>query len=127
MLDTFSALLFAILAAAAAVFQIALVLGAPFGEFTLGGKYRGRLPRLIRLVPAFSAVLLCGFAVVVVARAGIAFPEMSGPSRVLVWFVVAYCAVGAFANFFTPSRRERAVWLPAVLFMLASSLIVAIA
>lgn len=126
MLAPVSAIFFAILAAAVTVFQTALVIGAPLGEFTLGGKYRGSLPPAIRLMPALSAVLLCGFAVVVVARAGIAFPELSGSSRVLTWLVVAYCAVGVVANFFTPSKRERAIWLPVVLLMLITSLIVAI-
>lgn len=126
MLATISALFFAILAVAVTVFQAALVFGAPLGEFTLGGKYRGRLPAAIRVVPALSALLLCGFAVVVLARAGIAFPELSGSSPVLTWLVVAYCALGVVANFFTPSRRERVVWLPVVLLMLITSFIVAI-
>lgn len=126
MLATISALLFVTLVAAVTVFQVALVLGAPLGEFTLGGKYRGRLPAAIRLVPALSALLLCGFAAVVVARAGLAFPELSGPAPVLIWLVVAYCAVGALANFFTPSQRERAIWFPVVLLMLITSFIVAV-
>lgn len=125
MLNTIAAQLFALLAAAAVVFQVALMCGAPLGEFTLGGKYPGRLPLTIRLMPAFSGILLSGFALVVVARAGLAFPALAASSRLLVWFVVAYCAVGVVANYFTPSRRERLVWLPVVLLMLVTSITVA--
>ena len=125
MFVTLAALFFALLAAAVVLFQFALICGAPFGQITLGGKYPGRLPPIVRLVPAFSAVLLCGFALVVVARAGIGWPALAASSRTLVWFVVAYCAAGVLANFFTPSRHERRVWLPVVLLMLVSSSIVA--
>lgn len=125
MLASISALGFAVLAAAVTAFQLALAFGAPWGEFTLGGKYPGRLPPSMRFVPVLSAVLLCGFAAMVLARAGLAFSALSTSARTLVWVVVAYCAVGVAANYFTPSRRERAVWLPVVLLMLISSVTVA--
>lgn len=125
MLSTLAAHSFSLLAAAVVAFQIALVCGAPFGDITLGGKYRGSLPLRVRVVPAFSACLLAGFAVVVAARAGLAFPALAAVSRTLVWIVVAYCVVGVFANFFTPSPRERKVWLPVVSLMLLTSVIVA--
>lgn len=126
MLTTMSALGFAVLAAFVIAFQLALAFGAPWGELTLGGKYPGRLPPAMRLVPILSGGLLCGFAVLVLARAGLAFSGLSASSRPLVWIVVAYCTVGVAANFFTPSRRERALWLPVVLLMLISSAIVAL-
>jgi uncharacterized membrane protein SirB2 len=126
MLSTISALTFSFLAAAVTAFQLALACGAPWGEFTLGGKYPGRLPKRMRLVPVLSGLLLIGFVVVILARAGLAFSGLAENSRALVWFVVAYCAVGVFANYFTPSRRERAVWFPVVLLMLMASAIVAL-
>ena len=125
MLITLAALFFALLAAAVVVFQVALVCGAPWGEWTLGGKYAGPLPRRIRPVAALSAVLLMGLSMGVVARAGVAFPAWAASSQVLAWFVVGYCVVGVLANYFTPSRRERMVWLPVVLLMLVTSTIVA--
>jgi hypothetical protein len=125
MLGTLAALSFALLSAAVVAFQIALVCGAPFGEMTLGGKYRGSLPLRVRVVPAVSACLLAGFAVVVAARAGLAFPAFAATSRTLVWIVIAYCAVGVLANYFTPSPRERMVWLPIVSLLLLTSVIVA--
>ena len=121
-----AAVLFAVLSGVVIAFQIALALGAPWGEFTLGGRHRGVLPGAWRLVPVFSAVLLAGFVVVVFARAGIGFEPWRDVAHPLVWVVVGYSAVGCIANAVTPSARERRIWLPVVALMLASSLVVAL-
>jgi len=119
-----AAILFAFSTALAVGFQIALACGAPWGEFTLGGKYQGQLPRHIRLIPLLSSVLLIGFASIVVARSGLAFAHISAASHGWICVVVGYCVLGAIANTITPSRRERAVWLPVLIVMLVSSTIV---
>jgi hypothetical protein len=126
MIATISACIFMVLVVAVVAFQVALALGAPLGEFTLGGKYPGRLPANMRIVPVISGVLLSGFIVVVLARAGLAFSELAASSRLMVWFVVAYSGAGVLANYFTPSKRERRLWLPVVLLMLIASTIVAL-
>lgn len=123
MLTQLAAVVFTLLTAVAIVFQAALVFGAPWGELTLGGKYRGKLPFAARILPVLSIVLLAGFAAVVLGRAGLAFAPVSSPIR--VWIVVGYCALGAVANFITPSRRERALWFPVLLVLLGCSLVVA--
>ncbi|MEI7444661.1 MAG: hypothetical protein WCK28_07210 [Burkholderiales bacterium] len=125
---TVAAIVFALLALVVAAFQLALVVGAPWGEFTLGGRWRGALPPAVRAIPLVSAVLLIAMAVVVAVRAGLfADPTFSASAAAgWTWAVVAYCAVGSIANAATPSRRERMLWLPVVLGMLASSLIVAL-
>jgi hypothetical protein len=120
------ALLFGALSLAVATFQVALVLGAPWGEYTLGGRWRGALPAAVRVLAGLSAALLVFSAAVVAARAGVAFPSMAGLASTWVWVVVAYCALGSIANAFTPSRRERMIWLPVVLGMLVLSLVVAL-
>lgn len=120
----FAAILFTLLTAVAVVFQLALALGAPWGEFTLGGKYRGQLPRRVRIIPVVSAVLLVGFGLVVLAHAGLGFANIKAEARWMIWVVIGYCALGAVANFITPSRRERALWLPVLVLMLGSSAVV---
>lgn len=100
-------------------------MGAPWGEYTLGGKWRGRLPPNVRVAPLLSFVLLCGFSAVILARANIAFAPLREWAQWLAWIVVGYCVLGSVANTITPSRRERLLWLPVVLVMLAASLIVA--
>ena len=44
------AYLFFALSVFIAAFQLALAFGAPLGEFTLGGKYPGKLPPKIRVL-----------------------------------------------------------------------------
>jgi hypothetical protein len=127
MSNNFAAILFAVLAGVSAVFQVALAFGAPWGEFTLGGKYRGQLPRAARIIPIASAVLLVGFALIVLARAGLAFANMRAASDGLIWVVVGCCALGTIANSITPSPRERALWLPVLVLMLWTSTLVGMA
>lgn len=122
-----AALLFVAASCVVGAFQIALALGAPWGELTLGGRWRGSLPLVVRLIPLLSVVLLACFCAVLLARAGLALPQYGSLSRTLVWFVVAYCTLGSIANAATPSKRERKLWLPVVLSMLTSSLVVAMA
>jgi hypothetical protein len=122
-----AALLFALLAGGVGVFQLALVLGAPWGEFTLGGRWPGRLPASGRWLAALSLMLLVVFSVLILARAGLGLglAGLEAWSRPGAWVVVAYCALGSVANVMTRSRRERRLWLPVVLCMLGLSLVVA--
>jgi hypothetical protein len=121
-----AATVFIVLASSAAAFQLALIAGAPWGELTLGGKFPGRLPGRIRPLALLSTALLSSFALIVAARAGLILPDWQGRARPLSWGVVAYCALGVLANGFTPSRKERLLWLPVVAVMFVSSLLVAL-
>ena len=118
----FSANVFSVLTAAVAAFQLALVGGAPWGALTQGGRFVGALPSSARAIAAFSALLLLAFIGIVRAHASAVqaprFPRA-------IWVVVAYCALGILANAITPSVRERALWLPVVIVMFATSLHVA--
>ena len=125
MLTAIAAILFTALAAFVAAFQLALVVGAPWGEVTLGGRYRGALPARMRIAALFSAILLTGFAVIVLARAELAFVGLRSLSSKLVWAVAAYCLAGSVLNYITPSKRERALWFPVVVAMLVCCLCVA--
>jgi hypothetical protein len=124
MLTNIAAHVFTTLAILVVAFQIALAMGAPWGHLTMGGKFQGKLPQRMRGVAVFSAVLLVVFALIVETRAGFLFPQFYALSKGLIWVVVAYCALGVVMNAITPSKSERALWLPVVLGMLACSLIV---
>ena len=122
MSHAFSANVFSVLAAGVVTFQLALVAGAPWGALTQGGRYLGALPPSARAIAALSALLLLAFVGTVRAHASATraprFPRA-------VWVVVAYCALGVLANAVTPNAWERALWLPVVILMFASSLHVA--
>lgn len=125
MISTFAAYVFAALTATAILFQLALAAGMPWGIFAWGGKFPGRLPGYMRIASVASSLLLLTLGGVVLARAGIALPNWQLSSQTLVWAVVAYCALGVIANAITPSPRERIIWLPVTLLLLASSIVVA--
>jgi hypothetical protein len=99
----YAALLFTLVAVGVCIFQFALVLGAPWGKFTLGGRWQDRLPPKIRLIPVASLILLGFFCLVILARVELAFPALHELSRPFTWFVVFYCAFGSVANAITPS------------------------
>ncbi len=119
------ALLFAALSAIVSAFQLALAMGAPWGEFTLGGKWRGSLPGKARIIPLISIVLLGLFAAIILAGADIAFDQLKEYSKPLTWVVVGCCTIGTVANAIMASKRKRKIWLPVALLMLLISLAVA--
>jgi len=113
-------------AAIVTLFQLGLVAGAPCSFLTQGGTHPGRLPVPARAGAAASAVLVTGFAISVLARAGTAFPGLRSVSHVAVWVVVGFSALSVVANAASRSRAVRAVWLPVGLALLGASLVVAL-
>jgi hypothetical protein len=120
-----AALVFAFATSVVAAFQFALALGAPWGSLAMGGAFPGQYPPPMRAVAVVMALLLMLMAGVVLSRAGVALPRWSRASRWLVWVIVAYSVVGTVLNLITPSGGERLLWVPVVLIMLLSSLVVA--
>lgn len=122
----FAAIVFSALSVFVILFQLALVFGAPWGEWTLGGKWRGVLPARVRLIPIISMGMIAFFVAIVLARAGIGMLTLSDWSQKGIWIVVAYCALGLIANAATPSIRERRLWVPVLVVLLSSSLYLAL-
>ena len=118
---------FTLLSLMVVIFQIALAMGAPWGERAWGGRYIGVLPLGMRIASMFSAVLICTFAVVIQVRAGNILPEYHNLSRPLSWVVVGYGSIGVVMNAVTPSKKERNLWLPIVLLLFITSCAVALA
>lgn len=121
-----SSRVFGVAALLVVAFQLALVLGAPWGGLTWGGRFPGVLPPAMRALAGVSVLLLLGFLWVVRARAGLLGSRAQRRSRAAIWGVVAYSALGLLANAVTPSVWERRLWLPVVVMMLATSLRVAL-
>lgn len=121
-----SAITFVVLSAFTIGFQIALGLGAPWGKFTLGGKYPDVLPVKARLIPVLSTVILALFAAIVLTRAGFMRPDLLEPSRIAIWLPVTYMALGLGLNSISKSKPERRLWVPVILVMLVCALVVAL-
>jgi hypothetical protein len=121
-----AAWLYALVSAVVIAFQLALTAGAPWGRFAMGGQFPGTLPPSLRIAVFVQATVLGVFALVVLSRAGAAWPSGARVSGRLVWAVVTVSAVSLLLNLITPSAGERAIWAPAAALLLASSTIVAV-
>ena len=102
-------------------FQIALILGAPWGRVTQGGQTEGPLPTSGRLVAAASIFLLVGMALAVLSVDG-GWPNW--PSWT-IWVALAVNAVSMVLNWITPSKEERRLWGPimTVMFLLVVAVV----
>lgn len=123
---TFAAYLFSILIAFVVGFQLALALGAPWGELAMGGKFSGRLPPAMRIAALVQIVLLVFIALIVLTRAGVILGEFSSLSKSLIWAVVVFSLIGAILNTITPSKKERMLWAPVSLVLLICATCVAV-
>ncbi len=112
-----AAQVYAALAAVVILFQIALILGAPWGHLTQGGFHPGVLPLQQRLMAAASVVLLAGMAFVVLSHAGVLARQPW--SKVAMWGVVVMGVLSVVMNLATPSAPERMIWAPVTVVMLA--------
>jgi hypothetical protein len=109
-----------VLLAALAVFQLALVAGAPLGRFAWGGGSTV-LPTRLRVGSAVS-VLIYAVIAWVVAEA-----VREGGSDIGIWVLTAYFALGVVMNAASRSRSERMVMTPVVLLLAACCLVIALA
>jgi hypothetical protein len=119
-------MVFCIFGSVAAVFQLALAAGAPFGSFAMAGKFPGQFPFAMRIAAFVQAVVLMLLTVVVGARADLIFPQWRFLSERLCWGVVVFSALGLMMNLITPAKWERIIWAPVAAVLFASSFVVAI-
>jgi hypothetical protein len=103
---------------ALALFQIALVAGAPLGRFAWGGQHRV-LPTAYRVGSAVS-VLLYGIIAWLVWRA------VDQPDDPWIWVITGYFGLGVLMNAASRSRAERLVMTPVALLLALGCLVVAL-
>ncbi len=108
------------------LFQAALILGAPWGEYTMGGIYPGKLPARMRAAAAVQIVILLLFASIAASRAGIALAGFHNASRTGIWIVTAFFVLGTVMNLASRSRKERALMGPMNAVALVCSFLTAI-
>lgn len=111
--------------ALAIAFQLALMFGAPWGAYAMGGAFPGRLPPTMRVAAGVQACFLAGLAAVVLDRTG--FPAgVPYLGEWAIWGVVGVSVASLILNLVTPSKGERAVWAPVATVMVLTSAMVAI-
>ena len=109
-------------------FQVALVLGAPWGEYTQGGGTSGALATSGRVVAAVSCLLQVLMAGAILARAGLGPLRRLSPRvvTVLAWVTTVLAALTVVLNLITRSSAERNLWAPVsiVLLLLVTTVMV---
>ncbi len=103
-----------VLLAALAVFQLALVGGAPLGRFAWGGQHVV-LPTRLRIGSAVSVVLYVLFALLLLQAAGAVTVLPTRVGEVGLWVLTGYLVLGVALNAVSRSRPERLVMTPVAL------------
>ena len=122
-----AALIQAVIALGVAIFQIALVAGAPLGEYTMGGQHPGKLPGQFRVTAAVSAIIMVAQSGHFLAQAGILNPALSpGQNAIVNWFWFGFAVLGLIVNSISRSKKERNTWVPVLLVSAICTLLVAL-
>jgi hypothetical protein len=124
---TTAALVQVVIVLGVVVFQVALVAGAPWGEYTMGGRNIGRLPNSLRVGAAVSAVIMLAQAGHYLAQAGV-LPRLVDPSwnTVVNWVWFGFTIAGVIVNAISRSKKERNTWVPVLLVSAVCTLLVAL-
>lgn len=106
----------------AILFQIGLVIGLPWGEYTMGGYSIGVLPRNKRIAAGFSIIVLLLISYIVIDYSAI-FGEQKLHSG-FVWLVTGFFILSFTMNTITRSKKERQLWQPITFALLILSLLI---
>ena len=110
-----------------AMFQLALVLGAPMGEYAFGGQNPGKLPNRFRIASSFSFAILLALAGHYFAQAGVFTPALpADPNSVVNWLLVGFYGLGLIMNSISRSKKERQMWVPVLLLSVVLAIVVAL-
>ena len=120
-----AAVIYAILMSIVMLFQLALTLGVPWGEASMGGKFKGKYPPKMRVVSFVNMLVLWFIMIVVLIRSGLMVPEFQPDVRITFWFALGFTVLSAIMNWMTPSKIERNIWGPVTAIQLVCILIIA--
>ncbi len=112
---------------ALALFQLAIVLGAPLGEYAFGGQRIGVLPPGFRVASFFSMVLALAIAGHYLAQLGL-LSQLLAPdlNQIANWGLVGFAALSALANNITRSQKEKRLWGGPTVAVLIAAVVVAL-
>ncbi len=126
MLDAFASGFLVFAFTATALFQLALVFGAPMGEYAYGGQMPGKLPIPYRVASAVSFLLLLAIAGHYLAQLGLVPKLLSDDLNQWVnWGLIGFAALAAVMNNITRSVKEKRLWGSTTIAMLIAAIVVA--
>ena len=127
MLDAFASGFLVFAFTATALFQLALALGAPMGEYAYGGQLPGKLPIVYRISSAFSFLLMLAIAGHYLAQLDLVPKFLSADLNQLAnWGLVGFATLAAVMNNITRSKKEKQLWGSTTIAMLIAAVIVAL-
>ena len=127
MLDAFAAGFLVFAYVATALFQVAIVLGAPLGEYSYGGQNPGVLKLPFRIASVFSALVMFAVAGHYLAQLGIFTPLLDPAGNSIAnWGFAVFAGLSAIANNITRSQKEKRLWGGTTIAMLLAAVIVAV-
>ena len=127
MLDAFAAGFLVFAYVATALFQIAIVLGAPLGEYAYGGQNPGILKLPFRIASVFSALVMVAIAGHYLAQLGVFTPLLDQAGNSIAnWGFAVFAGLSAIANNITRSQKEKRLWGGTTIAMLLAAVIVAV-
>ncbi|MDH4397685.1 MAG: hypothetical protein QE275_03820 [Actinomycetota bacterium] len=126
MLEAFASGFLVFAYTATALFQLALVFGAPMGEYAYGGQMPGKLPIPYRVASAVSFLLLLAIAGHYLAQLGLVPKLLSDDLNQWVnWGLIGFAAAAAVMNNITRSVKEKRLWGSTTIAMLIAAIVVA--
>ena len=121
-----AAIIFTGLIALLAIFQLALVFGAPLGRFAWGGQ-NDVLPTRLRRGSIFAILLYVAFSIILLSASGIITIAVLEPvGGLLCWMIVVYLSFGVVMNALSRSKPERFVMTPVAAILAVCALVVAL-
>nr|WP_211160245.1 hypothetical protein [Microbacterium sp. MF43] len=107
-----------------ALFQLALILGAPLGRYAWGGQHRV-LPARLRVGSAVSILIYALIALIAWDRVG-AIELFGEPfAEIAMWVIFGYFVLGIFLNAASRSKPERLVMVPVAVVLAVLSFFIA--
>ena len=107
-LEQIAAILYTLIIVLVVLFQFCLIFGAPWGQFTQGGRYEGSLPVTGRFAALLSVPILICMGASSTSAAGLA-PNWAGWTA---YAAIVMQALSTTFNWITPSQKERLLWGP---------------
>jgi uncharacterized membrane protein len=127
LLDQFAAGFLVLSFISLALFQLAIVLGAPLGEYAYGGQQTGVFPTGYRVASLLSFFIALAIAGHYLAQLGV-LPQLldSNLNQIVNWGLVVFNLPAAILNNITRSEKEKRLWGGTTIANLIASVIVAI-
>ncbi len=108
------------------IFQTAVTLGAPLGEYTMGGKFHGSIPKKYRFLPIIQIIILSIFGITVYLKSFETIISSEYYADEGIWVLVVFFSIGTLVNLLSKSKKERLVMGPVNILMLISVIVIAL-